>query len=321
MRGVNLSVFDFDYDLTWMAFLMNADEQIYGRYGGRDVTSSEKYLTLTGLRYAMQQALATHRRAPKVQPPTGTRPVRTVEQYPAAGRLKPGACIHCHQVYDFRREALVAEGKWRQDEVWVYPLPDNLGLTLDAEQGDRVRVVADGSTASRAGLRAGDLLRSLNGNAVASFGDAQYALHHAPAQGKIAVTWQRGDQTLTGTLELAGGWRRTDISWRGSMWGLEPVPGVYGYDLEPEEKQSLGLSAKALAFRQGAYVPPQAKAVGIKANDIILGIDNKPLEMTMLQFNAYIRLNYQVGDKITFNILRNGERLQVPMTLSKRPTG
>jgi hypothetical protein len=36
MRGVDLTTFDFDYDLTWAAFFMNANEHIYGRYGGRD---------------------------------------------------------------------------------------------------------------------------------------------------------------------------------------------------------------------------------------------------------------------------------------------
>ena len=45
---------------------------------------------------------------------------RTVAQYPAAQRLTARACVHCHNVYDFRREALQAAGKWRLDEVWGY---------------------------------------------------------------------------------------------------------------------------------------------------------------------------------------------------------
>ena len=61
MRGVNLNVFDFDYDLTWAAFLMNAEEKIYGRFGGRDPDSPDRYLTLAGLKYALRAALAAHR--------------------------------------------------------------------------------------------------------------------------------------------------------------------------------------------------------------------------------------------------------------------
>jgi predicted metalloprotease with PDZ domain len=318
MRGVNLNVFDFDYDLTWAAFLMNADEKVYGRFGGRDAESPDKYLTLKGLKHAMRAALEAHRRESQVKPPAVDQTVWTVEQYPAAKRLKPNACIHCHQVYDFRRESLQAEGQWRLDNVWVYPLPDNLGLTLDKEQGDRVASVMTGSSAAKTGLQAGDTLASLNNRPVASFADAQYALDKAPARGTIPVTWKRGDRTMTGTLDLADGWRKTDISWRSSMWGLEPRASVYGQDLTAEEKKGLGLSAKRLAFRQGKFVPIPARNAGIREGDIILGIDDKAFEMTMLQFNVYVRLNYQVGDRVTYNIIRGDQRLNLPMTLDRR---
>lgn len=317
MRGVNLNVFDFDYDLTWSAFFLNADEKVYGRFGGREPGSPDTYLTLAGLKHALRQALAAHRREPSAQP--ASKPsVRTVEQYPAAGRLKPGACIHCHQVYDFRREQQQADGTWRLDDVWVYPLPDNLGLRLDPDQSDRVAAVQAGSPAARAGLRPGDVLERLNGLPVASFADVQYALHRAPARGEISVSWRRDGRTMTAALELTDGWRRTDISWRPSMWGLDPAPHVYGQDLGAEEKKALGLSEKALAFRQGDYVPGPARAVGVRAGDIILGIDGRAMEMTMLQFNAHVRLHYRVGDVITLNILRDGKRLDLPMKLTAR---
>ena len=62
---------------------------------------------------------------------------RTAEQYTAAKRLTPRGCIHCHNVYDFRREELQTSGKWRLDELWVYPLPENVGLTAEADRGNR----------------------------------------------------------------------------------------------------------------------------------------------------------------------------------------
>ena len=101
------------------------------------------------------------------------------------------------------------------------------------------------------------------------------------------------------------------------MWGLEPPACVYGEDLTPEAKKALGLPEKSMAFRQGDFVPGPAKRAGIQAKDVILGIDGKNLEMTMLQFNAYVRLSFKIGDRITFNVLRDGKRLDVPMTLPK----
>src|SRR5947209_6141499 len=109
MRGVNLNVFEFDYDLTWAALFLSADERVYGRYGSRDADDAEKRLSLAGLRHAMQVALAIHHRPPD-PPAAGVKPSRTVEQYPAAKQLTQSACIHCHQAYDFRREARRGEG-------------------------------------------------------------------------------------------------------------------------------------------------------------------------------------------------------------------
>jgi predicted metalloprotease with PDZ domain len=317
LRGVNLDVFAFDYDLTWAAFFLSADETIYGRFGGRDGGSADKYLTLPGLKHALRAALAAHKKA-NAGPAAEPKAARTVEQYAAAKRLKPNACIHCHQAYDFRREELKAAKKWALDEVWVYPPPQNVGLAVEPDRGDRVASVLDGSAAAKAGLRAGDVLKAVNGVPVASFADIQYALHRAPAAGRVAVAWERGGKEQGGELALAAGWRKTDISWRESMWGLEPPACVHGKDLGADDRKRLGLSEKALAFRQANFVPPAAEAAGVRQGDVIVGIDDKPLEMTMHQFNAYVRLNYKVGDKVVYNILRDGKRLNITVTLPGR---
>jgi predicted metalloprotease with PDZ domain len=315
MRGANLNIFDFDFDLTWAALFLSADEKIYGRYGSRDAESADRHLSLAGLRYAMQQALATHRRRKTEGSAESNLPPRTVEQYPAAKRLKENACIHCHQVYSFRRQELEARGQWQQDAVWVYPLPENVGLSLDSNQGNRVQEVRGDSPADRAGLRAGDYVQNLNGSSVASVADVQYALHRAPAKGLIGVVWQRDGHEASANLDLPVDWRVTDVSWRPSLRSLGPAPCVHGDDLTVEEKRTLGLSEKSLAFRQGNFVPDAARQAGIRQNDIVLCIDNRNLEMSARQFSAYVRLTYQVGDRVTFNLLRDGQRLDVSLKL------
>src|SRR5437870_9395083 len=101
MRGVNLNLFDFDYDLTWAAFFMNANEKIYGRYGGRDAGAADAHLTLPSLKHALRAALAAYHRDPNSRPPDSTQQLFAVEQYPSASRLKTEACIHCHMVSGF----------------------------------------------------------------------------------------------------------------------------------------------------------------------------------------------------------------------------
>jgi serine protease Do len=318
MRGVDLDLFDFDYDLTWMGFFLHPDGTIYGRYGGRDADSAESRVSLAGLRYALEAALARHRRMEIHPPPAETKPPRMAEQYPAARRLPERACIHCHQVYDLRRESLQAAGKWRLDDLWVYPLPENIGLTLDVDRGDRVARVATDSPADRAGIQAGDRLLTIDDRPIASFADVQYALHRAPARGTLTLAWQHDKETRKRELPLIEGWRKTDISWRWSLRGVDPPPWVHGDDLSAEEKKALGLSAQRLAFRQGPFVSDPARRAGIRQNDIVLGVDGKQLDMSERQFAAYVRVNYRVGDRVTYNILRRGQRLEVPLTLTAR---
>jgi hypothetical protein len=318
MRGVDLNVFQFDYDLTWFAFFLDADQRVYGRYGGRGAGEADEHLSLPGLKHAMRAALERYRRGDKPPAPPDE-PPRTVEMFAAAKRLKPDACIHCHQAWDFRREEMQREQQWTRDEIWVYPLPENVGLELADDRGDVVKVVRPDSPAARAGLRAEDVLRRVNGRPVASYADVQFALHWAPKQGQVAVTWERSGREQSGTLDLPAGWRETDISWRESMWGLSPVASLHGQDLSAAQKRALGLPADRMAFRQGKFVPVPARAACVREGDVILGFEGRDWTTTMRQFNAFVRLNYNVGDRVTLLILRDGQRFRLPMTLAARP--
>jgi hypothetical protein len=317
MREVNLALFDFDYDLTWMGFFISPKEKVYGRYGGRDGGAADGRVSVAGLSYALQAALEKHRAGRPPASPARPPAVRsTVVDYPAFRRLPANACVHCHQVYDVRRESLQMENKWSVDEIWVYPQPENIGLTLEVDRGDRVARVTAGSPAARAGLLAGDRLTRVDDLPVASIADVQYALHRIRTGHKVTVARERDGEELTVTLELPDGWRKTDLSWRWSLRGIDPAPPVRGDDLTSEEKAALGLSSQFLAFRQGPFVAPAAERAGVRQNDVVLGIDGKQLEMTAQQFGAYIRLGYKVGDRVTFNLLRAGRKLDVSVTLT-----
>jgi serine protease Do len=272
-------------------------------------------LSLAGLKYAMKKALNAHQQEPAAKGVPVVKAIEQVEKYPAAAKVKKNNCIHCHEVYDFHRDWLTSQGQWSQDELWVYPPPANIGLTMARDQGDRIESVDAGSPAAQAGLKAGDLLAFVNGYPIASYGDLQYALHKAPKVGSIDASWKHKGEFVSGKITLKAGWRKSDISWRGSMWGVEPQAHVYGRDLTVAEKAKLSLGPKQLAFSQGSYVPPPAYKAGIRANDIILGADGKTLEMTMLQFNVWVRLNYKAGDTIVYNLLRDGKKMNIPMLL------
>ena len=313
IENIDLNVFEFDWDLTWAAFFMNASDKVYGRFGGRDAKGPDTRNTLEGLRFAMQAALAEHRKDPAAKPETPSEKPLYINQVPAAKSYK--GCIHCHQVKEILRQQAINTGTWNRESIYTYPLPENVGITLDPVRGNLVKQVAPGSLADKAGVKMGDVVRTLNGRPVVSFADAQYALHKGPFEGKLPLTWQRDGKDLEAALQVGAGWRRTNVTWRPSLLDLLPSPAVYGTDLTAKEKKALGLDEKRLAFRQDAPVQPAAKAMGVLENDIILGLDGKALEMTRDQFLGYVRQNYLVGEAATLNILRNGKRMDLQVKL------
>src|SRR6266446_1939909 len=62
MDDVDVALFDRDWNNAIYYFVMNADEQIYFRYGGRDSQSADTYLDLSSLELALRQGLELHRR-------------------------------------------------------------------------------------------------------------------------------------------------------------------------------------------------------------------------------------------------------------------
>lgn len=313
MRGVDLSIFEFDYDLNWNALFLTAEGQVLGRFGGRDADTPGKYQTLAGLRVSLEENLKRFKARDQKKPPP--RMPMYAEDYPASDRRPANACIHCHHVNEFRRDYLVSKGQWSLDEVWVYPQPENVGLTLDVNQGNRIVAVRPKSPAAKLGVKAKDVLASINGMPIASIMDVQSALHKAPKKGNLAVVWNDGARDLKGSMAVADDWRRTDVSWRWSLMSMSPNPSIVGDDLDADSRAKLGLNPRQLAYRQMNFLPPAARHAGLRTGDVIVGIDDQKLTMTARQFETHIRLNYRVGQEVTLNVIRGTERIKLTMKL------
>jgi serine protease Do len=310
IAGADLNTFEFDYDLTWFVFFLNADETIYGRYGGRDASDAEARISLKGLRYAMDRALETHK-----APPPAAKAAKPLlaEKYDAAKSHK--GCIHCHNIKEFRRADEKKAGTWTRDSLWVYPLPENVGLTLDVDVGNRVKTVTKDSAAAKAGLAAGDFVTRIGETNVASFADAIYGLHKSPAVGDIPIRWTRDGKELSAKLAVAGGWRRTNLTWRPSLLDILPSLPFNGDDLTAAEKKKLGLDEKRAAFRQDKTVHRTLREAGIEPLDIVIGFDGKSAEGEYGNLLGFVRRNYLVGDVVTVNVIRDGKPTAVKLTL------
>jgi S1-C subfamily serine protease len=296
-----------------MIFFLSPDGRVYARYGARDGSGPDERQSLDGLHYTMQSVLAMHQRADKEFAPREDAEPRYVRQI-RGGRQGRG-CVHCHNVREMLNDELKRSGKWSRDLAYRYPMPDNLGVLLEVNRGNVVRQVRTDSPAARAGLQPGDVLHEMGSVPIHSIADVTFALDRAPQTGTIAVSWTRAEAPAQAMLELPQGWRKTDISWRPSLLRLVPFLPLYGKDLSAEEKKACGLSANRMAFRQKEQVHSRAKAAGIRGGDIIIGVDDRPMEGADVDLHEYLRKEHLVGDRIIINVLRDGKELRLPCTL------
>lgn len=308
---VDINLFAFDFDLTMMTFFLSPEGKVYSRYGGRDSKDAENRLSLAGLRHTMESVLAMHKsKTPVVAERAVEKPL-----IPKDISIAKRGCVHCHNVKEQQEIDLTKAGQWTRDRVWRFPPPDNVGLIPDVDCGNVIKTVTPDSPAAKAGIEKGDQLRTLNRVPIHSFGDALFALDRAPAKGAIDVAWERDGKAMSAKLELAEGWKKTDITWRPSQQHRIPSLKLYGEDLTADGKKALGLKPAQLAFRQQKEVSSHAARAGFKPGDVIVGIDDLEPEMSMSDFLSLVRRKYLVGDHVNVHVLRDGKRLKVATKL------
>lgn len=312
---LDLSLFDFDFDLTFVVFLMNADGRVYARYGQRNARDPDVLQSLKGLEHTMKFVLEMHARTGKEREFAPRARERSVTIREIGSRRR--GCYHCHNVRETLNRELVAAGRWDRDQAYRYPPTQNVGLSLEVDRGNVVAEVQGGSSADQAGLKKGDVLRRLGGVPVHSIGDALYGLELAPVSGEVETAWTRGGKPMSGQLALRVGWRKSDLSWRPSMRSMLPSLPVQGIDLTASEKAALGLKPNQLAVRQRATVAEAAREAGVRAGDVLVGIDKELVGLDAVGVRRYVRREYLAGDRVELIVIRDGKRVTLPFVLPR----
>jgi hypothetical protein len=328
MNGQNINLFQFEFDLTWMAFFMDAQDRFYARYGGRDDAGAEAFLTKGSLIRTMERVLELHQRK-QVQKnkyePNG-RPLRTPEDIPGmAGQMKgrKERCIHCHDVKAAVLRDALKEGRFTKDLVFTYPSPANVGLIVNRDRQDCIDGVKPASPAERAGIKVNDSLVSIDGQRILTAADLSRVLELAPKEATLPIQVRRGDATLMVNLTLSGDWKRTaDPSWRSSTHWAGPNGGFWGMPLSESEKQRLGIAGNGLGLRINFFFKnhPSPMNAGLRNNDILVELDGLRTAMTPRQVHTHLQLNRAYGDKVPIVILRDGKELKLTLELPDKPT-
>lgn len=333
-NALDLSLFQFDYDLSFSTVFFNGDGTVYGRYGSWTHQKDPYEKTTAGFKAAMEAALDLHAAYPGNKSSLAGKqgramPVKDPLELPElAGKYAREldwdgkvvqSCVHCHQVSDAVRSLYRAEKK-NIPEKWVYPMPspETIGLTLAADAPARVEVVKGGSLAAKAGFNAGDEIVTLEGQPLVSIADVAWVLHQAPETGTLLARVKRGDNSRQIDVELPKHWRRgSDIARRVGTWGMRAMAtgGMLLKDLPEDKRAERDISEDQLALlaeHVGEYGEhAAAKKAGFRKEDVLVEVDGITRRMSESELIGHLLAKYQPGAKVKATVLRGNEQLKL----------
>lgn len=337
-NDLDLSLFQFDYDLSFSTLFFNADGTVYGRYGSWTHQKNALDKTTAGFKKALEGALELHKVYPaNKEALTGKQgvpmPVKDPLQLPElAGKYKRTldwqdkvvqSCVHCHQVGEAVRSYYRDQNKAIPTK-WIYPMPapETIGLTLAPEAVARVQVVKAGSLAEKAGIQNGDEFESIGGQPLLSIADFAWVLHNAPDSGSLEARVKRDGTEQSLNIVLPANWRmNSDISHRVGTWSMRAMAqgGLFLEDLSDEDRAKRGLTKDQMALyvnHAGEYGKhAAAKKAGFQKEDVLLEVDGISDRISESELIGRLLVKHAPGEKVTATALRGRERLSLSLPI------
>jgi hypothetical protein len=316
MDDVDVALFDRDWNNTLYYFILNADEQIYLRYGGRDARSPFSYLDLDSIELAMAKGLeldAQYRKGElkKTEKPA---PKFPREIPPLVERtFARNQCVECHLIGDFSLVYAEQQGKLNKlQDLYRYPDIRTIGIELDVPKG-LVVTEAKGAVLA-AGLSPGDRVAAVSGTPVWTFGDLQYHYGKVPRDAKrVDLTVERAGKSVALSVALPPLWWLTDLRFR--QLSVDPRAEFESRPLTEAEKRKLELNPAGFAAevtRIGGFAE-MLKVHELKTGDIVYAVDGVDRDDLANTPDLFIKLRKTAGDTVTLDVIRGSERIKMPV--------
>src|SRR6476646_241113 len=215
-------------------------------------------------------------------------------------------------------------------------------LKLNQTNGFLIIDVTPGSPAGKAGLRGGEKETDINGRKIKLGGDIitavddqnvskiddilVYLEEHKNVNDTVNISVLRNDKPQDIKLTLG---ERPTSSQNQPLW-----IGISGTDVTPEIASAMKLNQSEGILVVGVVADSPADKAGIKGGyiirdingtklelggDVITGADNQTMG-NLTQLTNYLSENKKVGDKVTLNVLRDGQPKEITVTLAAKPS-
>ena len=211
------------------------------------------------------------------------------------------------------KDQILATGKVQHAKLGVEMQDVGQGFAdafrLESPDGALVANVERGSAADKAGLKAGDVIRKVNGQPIVTSGDLSAIVSVARPGDKAALdVWREGkpvhlDVTLGNANDKADPLERTSLAGNdnGAKLGLALRP------LDPSERQQVGIPAGlVIEDARGA-----AEAAGVQPGDVLLSVNGKPVT-SVAQVRDVVG---QSSKSVALLILRGNDRIFIPVRI------
>ena len=320
MDDVDIALFERDWNNTLYYFILNSDEQIYLRYGGRDARGPMTYLDLNSLELALQTGLELHQKYQKgeLRKTERPQPLFPREIPPLVERtFARRQCVECHLIGDFQLVHREQTGTLdKLTHMFRWPDIRKLGIELDVPKGLMVKEARD--PVQTAGMKAGDRITAINKTPVWTFGDLQHHYDKVPRSAKqVEMTVDRAGRQIDLTIPLPQLWWVSDLRYR--QLSIDPRAEFESRPLTPAEKQKHGLKQDGFAGEVtsiGGFAA-MLKVHELKVGDIVYAVDGTERDDIANTPELFIKLRKTAGDTLTLDVIRDGKRMRMPVTTQR----
>jgi serine protease Do len=169
-------------------------------------------------------------------------------------------------------------------------------MKVDAQRGAFVSQVLPNSSAAKAGIKAGDVITSLNGKPISSFSALRAQVGTMPVGSKIALGLVRDGKPVNVSLELQ----------QSSQTQVDSSSIFNGIDGAEMSNKGADKGVVVSSIKPGT----QAAQIGLKKGDVIVGANQQPVKniadlRKLLESKPNVlALNIQRGDSTIYLLMQ-----------------